>query len=152
MTSGRYVSTDDAYVQAGKVTIATDVSGVVAKVAVKESLRNIGSNVGISLVIFLLTRNTQIVHAELVGHVTPFNDALGGPGPSRFRNMATAAGRTALNAEVTKQASVVAYANDFKLMMIVALLALPLAFLLRRAKAQAGPGCDRFLASHSAAS
>jgi membrane fusion protein (multidrug efflux system) len=34
---GRYVSTDDAYVQAGKVTIATDVSGIVASVAVHES-------------------------------------------------------------------------------------------------------------------
>jgi membrane fusion protein (multidrug efflux system) len=37
VTGGRYVSTDDAYVQAGKVTIATDVSGIVASVAVKES-------------------------------------------------------------------------------------------------------------------
>ncbi|MEA2803203.1 MAG: transporter, family, multidrug resistance protein, partial [Rhodospirillaceae bacterium] len=39
-------------------------------------MRNIGSSIGISLVIFLLTRNTQIVHAELAGYVTPFNDAL----------------------------------------------------------------------------
>jgi len=37
LTGGRIVSTDDAYVQAGKVTIATDVSGVVANVAVHES-------------------------------------------------------------------------------------------------------------------
>src|SRR5262249_59845700 len=37
LTGGRYVSTDDAYVQASKVTIATDVSGIVANVAVKES-------------------------------------------------------------------------------------------------------------------
>ena len=37
---------------------------------------------------------------------------------------------------ITKQAAVVAYANDFKLMMIVALIALPLIFLLKRAKAQ----------------
>jgi MFS transporter, DHA2 family, multidrug resistance protein len=52
--------------------------------------------------------------------------------------MATALGRAALNAEVTKQASVVAYANDFKLMMVVALTALPLIFLLKRATAQPG--------------
>jgi DHA2 family multidrug resistance protein len=101
-------------------------------------MRNIGSSIGISLVIFLLTRNTQIVHAELAGHVTPFNDALGHGAPSHFWNMATTLGRAALNAEVTKQASVVAYANDFKLMMIVALMALPLIFLLRRAKAKSG--------------
>ncbi len=101
-------------------------------------IRNIGSSVGISIVIFLLTRNTQIVHAELVGSVTPFNDALREFGPSQFWNMATTVGRAALDAEVTKQASVVAYADDFKLMMLVALTALPLIFLLRRAKPQQG--------------
>jgi membrane fusion protein (multidrug efflux system) len=37
MTGGRYVSTDNAYVHAGKLTVATDVSGIVAKVAVHES-------------------------------------------------------------------------------------------------------------------
>ena len=36
-TGGRYISTDDAYVHAGKLTVATDVSGIVANVAVKES-------------------------------------------------------------------------------------------------------------------
>jgi membrane fusion protein (multidrug efflux system) len=36
-TGGRYVSTDDAYVHSGKLTVATDVSGIVANVAVKES-------------------------------------------------------------------------------------------------------------------
>ena len=101
-------------------------------------MRNIGSSIGISLVIFLLTRNTQIVHAELAGHVTPFNDALAAVAPSHFWNMATTVGRAALNAEVTKQAMVVAYADDFKLMMIVALVALPLIFLLKRARARPG--------------
>lgn len=37
MTGGRYVSTDNAYVHAGKATVATDVSGIVANVAVHES-------------------------------------------------------------------------------------------------------------------
>jgi DHA2 family multidrug resistance protein len=101
-------------------------------------VRNIGSSIGISLVIFLLTRNTQLVHAELAGQVTPFNDALFALAPGRIWDMATTLGRAALNAEVTKQAMVVAYANDFKLMMIVALVALPLIFLLKRAKAQPG--------------
>jgi len=101
-------------------------------------MRNIGSSIGISLVIFLLTRNTQIVHSELVGHVTPFNDALGALSPAQFWNRATTVGLAALDAEVTKQASVVAYADDFKLMMLVALVALPMIFLLKRARAHAG--------------
>lgn len=37
VTGGRYVSTDNAYVHAGKLTVATDVSGIVAKVDVHES-------------------------------------------------------------------------------------------------------------------
>jgi DHA2 family multidrug resistance protein len=86
-------------------------------------MRNIGSSIGISLVIFLLTRNTQIVHSELVGHVMPFNDALGALGPAQIWNRATTVGLAALDAEVTKQASIVAYADDFKLMMLVALVA-----------------------------
>jgi DHA2 family multidrug resistance protein len=101
-------------------------------------MRNIGSSIGISLVIFLLTRNTQIVHSELVAHVTPFNDALGELGPMQFWSRTTTVGLAALDAEVTKQASIVAYADDFKLMMLVALVALPLIFLLRRAKAHPG--------------
>jgi len=36
MTGGRYVSTDNAYVHAGKLTVATDVSGIVADVAVHD--------------------------------------------------------------------------------------------------------------------
>jgi DHA2 family multidrug resistance protein len=105
------------------------------RTALYSLMRNIGSSIGISLVIFLLTRNTQIVHSELVAHVTPFNDALGELGPVQFWNRATTVGLAALDAEVTKQASVVAYADDFKLMMLVAL---PLIFLLRRAKAHPG--------------
>jgi membrane fusion protein, multidrug efflux system len=37
VTGGRYISTDDAYVHAGKLTVATDVSGIVSNVAVQES-------------------------------------------------------------------------------------------------------------------
>ncbi|MGQ3298038.1 HlyD family secretion protein [Reyranella sp.] len=37
MAGGRYVSTDNAYVHADKLTVATDVSGIVANVAVHES-------------------------------------------------------------------------------------------------------------------
>jgi len=107
-------------------------------------VRNIGSSIGISLVIFLLGRNTQVMHTELVQHITPFNDALQSGGPARVWDLATAAGRAALNAEITRQATIIAFNDDFKLMMIVALAALPLVLLLRRAKAQ-GSAADTVL-------
>src|SRR5277367_1813026 len=37
--SGRIVSIDDAYVRAAKLAVSTDVSGIVAEVAVKEGQR-----------------------------------------------------------------------------------------------------------------
>ena len=37
LAGGRYVTTDDAYVHAGKLTIATDVSGIVSQIDVRES-------------------------------------------------------------------------------------------------------------------
>jgi DHA2 family multidrug resistance protein len=101
-------------------------------------MRNIGSSIGISMVIFLLTRNTQILHAEIAGNVTPFNDALHKFNVAQIWNLATVTGRSALNAEVTRQANIIAYANDFKLMMLVSLAALPFILLLHPAKPHAG--------------
>ena len=97
-------------------------------------MRNIGSSIGISIVIFLLTRNTQIVHSELAARVTPYNDALMEPQISAVWNIATIAGREALNAEVTRQALIIAYADNFRLMTFVALLAMPFILLLRIAR------------------
>jgi DHA2 family multidrug resistance protein len=102
-------------------------------------VRNIGSSIGISIVIFLLGRNTQEMHAEIAAQVTPFNDALHLGAAARIWDMTTAAGRAALNGEITRQATIIAFNDDFKLMMIIALLAMPLVALLRRAKTQGGP-------------
>jgi MFS transporter, DHA2 family, multidrug resistance protein len=96
-------------------------------------VRNMGSSIGISIVVFLLSRNTQVMHSELVQHVNPYNEILLQPGVSQLWNLGTSAGRAALNSEITRQALIIAYADDFKLMMIVALSAMPLIFLLRGA-------------------
>jgi DHA2 family multidrug resistance protein len=45
----------------------------------------------------------------------------------------TASGRAVLDQFVNGQASIIAYINDFKLMMILALAAMPLVFLLKKA-------------------
>jgi DHA2 family multidrug resistance protein len=101
--------------------------------------RNIGASIGISFVVFMLSRNTQIMHASLVEHITPLNEALRQPGVSQAWSLATHAGRAALNAEVTRQATIIAYANDFKMMMIISLAALPLILLLGSARSQGAP-------------
>jgi DHA2 family multidrug resistance protein len=46
----------------------------------------------------------------------------------------------ALNAEVTRQAAMVAYIDDFKLLMLIALACLPLLLLWREARRRPPPG------------
>ena len=60
--------------------------------------RNIGSSVGISVVNSLLTRNTQVNHADIAQHVTAVNRAFEDPAIAQFWNPVTAAGRAALDA------------------------------------------------------
>src|SRR6202034_3986321 len=65
--------------------------------------RNLGSSVGISVVNSLLTRNTQVNHAAIALHVTAVNRGFEDPIIARFWTPATAAGRAALDAVVTRQ-------------------------------------------------
>ncbi len=95
-------------------------------------VRNVGSSIGISVTTFLLAQNTQIVHAALAAQVTPFNRMLQSAGAYLYWNSATSAGLTALNAEITRQASIIAYMDDFKLMLLVSLPAAFLVLLMRR--------------------
>ncbi len=103
-------------------------------------MRNVGSSLGISVVIFLLTRNTQAVHSQIVEHITPFNEALRNGMVHRIWNMTTALGRAALDAEITRQAAIIAYVDDYKFMMLIALAAMPIVFLLRKGAAQGTAG------------
>ena len=94
--------------------------------------RNIGSSVGIATVIALLTENTQIVHSRLVEHLRPDNPLARMPHLAPPFSLTEPSGIAALNAEATRQAAMVAYIDDFKLMMIIVLIGFPLLLLLRR--------------------
>jgi MFS transporter, DHA2 family, multidrug resistance protein len=93
--------------------------------------RNIGSSVGISVMNSLLVRNTQANHAAIASHVTPVNRALDIPAISHFWNPLTAAGRAALDAMITQQAQIIAYIDDYKLLMIATLAVIPLLVFFR---------------------
>jgi len=95
-------------------------------------MRNIGSSVGISIVTAFLTRGTQINHSQLAEHVTPYMEALKAPGYPAMWSLNTTGGLAALNQELTRQAQMVAYLDDFQLLMWVTLAALPLILLLRK--------------------
>jgi DHA2 family multidrug resistance protein len=103
-------------------------------------LRNVGSSIGVSVVTALLTQYTQINHANLVEHVTPYNPMMQAPMLPGMWDPSSPAGVAALNDVITRQAATIAYLNDFRLMMYVVLLALPMLLLLRRpARARIAP-------------
>jgi DHA2 family multidrug resistance protein len=103
-------------------------------------LRNLGSAIGISAMAALLTRNTQVMHADLAANISPLNRLFELPAIHRFWDFASPGGAAALNAEVTRQASIIAYGNDFYLLMLLALAMLPLLPLMRRPPRSAAAG------------
>jgi DHA2 family multidrug resistance protein len=119
--------------------------------AIRSLMRNLGGSIGIAVLVATLTENTQVVHSRLVEQLRPDNPLAQAPYLAAPFSLHTAAGMAALNAEVTRQAAMVAYINDFKLMMLAALLALPLLLLLRDPKSAPPPLPPRPAAAAAAA-
>jgi DHA2 family multidrug resistance protein len=100
--------------------------------------RNVGSSVGISVVNSLLTQNTQINHSTISSYVKPTNPGLAVPDVARLWDPLTAAGRAALDAVITGQAQIIAYIDDYKLLMIATLGVMPLLMVFSKPAAPAG--------------
>ena len=100
--------------------------------AIFSLVRNVGGSIGISIVEALLAQNTQTVHSRLIEHLRPDNPLARAPHLMAPFSLTEPAGLAALNAEATRQAAMVAYIDDFVLMMALVVIALPLLLLLRR--------------------
>jgi DHA2 family multidrug resistance protein len=98
--------------------------------------RTIGSGVGVSIVNGLFTNNVQINHAEIASSVTAFNRQLAPPHIAAFWSPFTTSGTTALDAVINQQAQIISYNDDYKLLMILTLIALPLLIFLEKPKHQ----------------
>jgi DHA2 family multidrug resistance protein len=106
-------------------------------------MRNLGGSIGISVLEALLIQNTQIVHSRLIEHLRPDNPLAQAPLLAAPFSLTTPSGIAALNAEVTRQAAMVAYVNDYALMMMIVLLLIPLLLLVRRARPALRPEVAR---------
>jgi DHA2 family multidrug resistance protein len=93
-------------------------------------VRNIGSSIGISIVSTMLARNIQVNHVELGAAINPYNPVLQQISPAAVAGNATAISQ--LDGLVNLQAAMVAYIDDFYLMMWVTLAAVPLALILKK--------------------
>jgi len=98
--------------------------------AIYSLVRNIGSSIGIALVQAFLTRNVQIAHASITEHINIANPALQAAAGQALYTTG-GAGTALLNAEITRQATMVAYVDDFWMMFLMTLLIIPLLLLMR---------------------
>ncbi|MDT0574792.1 DHA2 family efflux MFS transporter permease subunit [Croceicoccus sp. F390] len=93
--------------------------------------RSIGASLGISIVTTLLARNIQISHSEVGANLTAATLPIFNIGAlDRYGQVGEAALRM-IDAEVNRQAAMIAYINDFWLMGWICLLATPLVLLIR---------------------
>jgi DHA2 family multidrug resistance protein len=105
--------------------------------AVYTLMRNLGSSIGISIMEALWTHNTSIAHAGLAAHIAPgdtveravLGPSLGAGAPG---------GLAGLNDEITRQAAMVAYLDDFKLMIFITLACMPLLLMMRTPRIASG--------------
>jgi DHA2 family multidrug resistance protein len=96
--------------------------------AILTLIRNLGAAVGIATMIANLTSTTTATRARLAEHITPFNDAL--KQADRLIDPATDQGRALLDGILTQQASVIAYQNDFYLLMLFTLATIPFVLMI----------------------
>ena len=104
-------------------------------------MRNVGGSIGISVVTTLLARQAQAHQAILAQHVSPYDVETA----QRLRELesllaprvgslaAPSAAQAALYALVVRQAMLLAFVDNFRLMAVLVLGCVPIVWLLRRA-------------------
>ena len=100
-------------------------------------VRNIGSSIGISIVMTALVQLGQINHAELGAHITAFSPAVNMQMPALLSGDPLTL--SMVDNMVTGQALMISYINDFKLMMFITLAAMPIVLFLKPPKRAAMP-------------
>jgi DHA2 family multidrug resistance protein len=99
-------------------------------------IRNLGASVGISIMNALIVANTQTMHASMAAKIIP-SDATVHAALANMPDPSTPAGAMALNGEITRQATMVAFVDDFRLMFFITLACLPMLLFMRTPKRRA---------------
>jgi DHA2 family multidrug resistance protein len=116
--------------------------------AISNLLRSLGGSVGISLMQATMAVNSQKMHASLAAHIRPDDPVLRAalpPGLSPY----TLPGAVALNDEITRQATMVAFVDNFRLMTLIGVCCIPLVLLLRQPRRPAEPSAAQATEIHA---
>lgn len=101
-------------------------------------VRSIGSAIGISIVAAFLAHNFQVSTSDLTQHVNPFNPAID---PATLQGLVAGAGATValMAGTVARQAQMIAFLDDFRLMEYLTLATIPLVFMLAKPAPSGSP-------------
>ena len=94
-------------------------------------LRNLGAAIGVSVATTVLARNTQTMHEMISASVTPFNRALQAAPIQRLLDPGTGHGAALLDRIINEQAQIVAYSNEYVLLIMATLPAWLLLLMMR---------------------
>jgi MFS transporter, DHA2 family, multidrug resistance protein len=98
-------------------------------------MRNVASSIGISVVIAQLTEGSRRVYAVLSQHINPFNHAMQMPDVRGMIDLGTDKGRAMADVMVSLQAQIIAFSQDYQMVMLFTLCAIPLAIMIGSTKA-----------------
>ena len=102
--------------------------------------RNIGAAIGVSVTTSLLAHNTQALHEVIGASVNPFNRTLQALGSANeWLDPASPHGAAMLDRMINHQAQIIAYVNDYVLMIFTTMPALLLLLLMRRPRHAPAP-------------
>lgn len=101
--------------------------------AVFTLMRNFGSSLFISITVVTLLRSTRGSYAALTEYISPYNRVTTLPGWPDQWSMGTLQGLQRLSDEIQRQAAMIGYVNSFYMMAVAAIVAIPLAAMMRGA-------------------
>jgi DHA2 family multidrug resistance protein len=96
-------------------------------------IRSLGAAGGISVVNALIVANTQAMHASMAAKVIASDPVVRDTLP-RALDPTVTTGALVLNGEITRQATMVAYLDAFRLMFIMTLICIPMLLFMRPPK------------------
>ncbi len=100
--------------------------------AVFNLVRSVGSSIGVSIALTLLTRESVAQRSRLVEYVTPYNENLRFDAVARGWDLSSAAGLERIEHELSRQAAMLAYTSDFHLLALGAAASFLLLLFVRR--------------------
>lgn len=110
-------------------------------------MRNVGGSFGIAAVTTMLARGTQAHQAAMVSHLTPYDPVFQQRLSEMASNFATHGNSVtamqqaygAVYQTLVRQATLLAYIDNFRFLAFMCLICLPAGFLFKKVRARAGP-------------